>query len=77
MMFEEIEVRLNQTPAGGRAMDLQELEALYTSGCARVLELEADAMRSKRQLKMLRDELRHVRAAIEFLQQAQAADDVG
>jgi hypothetical protein len=74
-MLENIETRLQQARSGGPAMDLQELEALYTSGCAKVLELEADAMRSRRRLKKLRDELRHIRAAIEFLQEEQAASD--
>jgi hypothetical protein len=74
-MLEKIEAQLEQARSGERAMDLPELEALYTSGCAEVLELEADAMRIKRRVKELRDQLRHVRTAIEFLQEEQAAGD--
>ena len=72
-MLDKIEARLEEARSGERPMDLQELEALYTSGCAEILKLEADAMRSKRRLKELRDELRHIRTAIEFLQEEQAA----
>jgi hypothetical protein len=35
--------------AAGRAVTLRALEELYTTGCARVLELEADAVRLQRQ----------------------------
>ena len=73
-MLENIEARLEEARSGARPMDLQELETLYTSGCAKILELEADAMRSKRRLKELRDQLRHVRTAIEFLQEEQSAE---
>ena len=72
-MLDKIEARLEEARSGEQPMDLQELEALYTSGCAKILELEADALRSKRRLKELRDELRHIRTAIEFLQEEQAA----
>jgi hypothetical protein len=73
-MLENIEARLEEARSGERPMDLQELETLYTSGCAKILELEADAMRSRRRLKELRDQLRHVRTAIEFLQEEQSAE---
>ena len=61
--------------AGAELQDaeLQELEDLYTTGCAEVLELEADSMRIRRRLQDLRDQLRHIRTAIEFLQEEQAA----
>ena len=73
-MLEKIEARLEQARSGERPIELQELEDLYTSGCAAVLELEADSMRIKRRLHELRDELRHIRTAIEFLQEERAAD---
>ena len=71
-MLDKIEARLEEARSGVRPIELEELEALYTSGCAEILELEADLMRSKRRLKELRDQLRHVRTAIEFLQEEQA-----
>jgi hypothetical protein len=74
-MLEEIETRLEQARSGERPIELQELEALYTSGCAEILELEADSMRIRRRLHELRDQLRHVRTAIEFLQEEQAAGE--
>lgn len=74
-MLENIEARLEAARSGERPMDLQELETLYTSGCAEILELEAEAMRSRRRLNELRGQLRHVRTAIEFLQEEQSAGD--
>jgi hypothetical protein len=74
-MLEKIETRLEEARAGERPIELPELEALYTSGCAEILELEADGIRIKRRLQDLRDQLRHVRTAIEFLQEEQAAAD--
>jgi hypothetical protein len=74
-MLEKIEMRLEEARSGERPIELQELEALYTSGCAEILELEADAMRTKRRLNDLRERLRHIRTAIEFLQEEQAARD--
>lgn len=74
-MLEEIETRLEQARSGERPIELEELEALYTSGCAEILELEADSMRIRRRLHELRDQLRHVRTAIEFLQEEQAAGE--
>jgi hypothetical protein len=71
-MLENIETRLEEARSGGPPLDLQELESLYTSGCAEMLELEADRLRIKRQLTELRERLRHIRTAIEFLQQEQA-----
>jgi len=52
-----------------RGIELDELEQAYTSGCAEVLELEADAVRTRRRLNELREQLRHVRTAIEWMQQ--------
>jgi hypothetical protein len=72
-MLERIESRLEEARAGERPLELQELEDLYTTGCAEVLELEADSMRTRRRLQDLRDQLRHIRTAIEFLQEEQAA----
>ena len=72
-MLEKFETRLEEARAGERPFELQELEALYTSGCAEILELEADSIRIKRRLQDLRDQLRHIRTAIEFLQEDQAA----
>jgi hypothetical protein len=74
-MLEKIETRLEEARSGGRPLGLHELEALYTSGCAEVLELEADSLRIKRELAELRERLRHIRTAIEFLQQEHAAGD--
>jgi hypothetical protein len=74
-MLEKLETRLEEARSSGRPVDLQELEALYTSGCAEVLELEAESLRTRRQFKELRERLRHIRTAIEFLQQDQGAGD--
>jgi hypothetical protein len=73
-MLERIESRLEEARSGERPIELQELEDLYTTGCAEVLELEADSMRIRRRLQDLRDQLRHIRTAIEFLQEEQAAN---
>ena len=75
LMLEKIETRLEEARTGERPIELRELEALYTSGCAEILELEADDIRIKRRLQDLRDQLRHIRTAIEFLQEEQAAGD--
>ena len=72
-MLERIESRLEEARSGARPIELQELEDLYTTGCAEVLELEADSMRIRRRLQDLRDQLRHIRTAIEFLQEERAA----
>jgi hypothetical protein len=72
-MLNKIESRLEEARSGERPIELEELEALYTSACAEILELEAEAMRSKRRLKDLREQLRHVRTAIEFLQEEDQA----
>jgi hypothetical protein len=74
-MLDKLETRLEEARSGERPIDLEELEALYTSGCAEILELEADSMRIRRRLHELRDQLRHVRTAIEFLQEEQAAGE--
>jgi chromosome segregation ATPase len=75
MMLEKIETRLEEARSGERPIELKELEALYTSGCAEILELEADGLRIKRRLTELREQLRHLRTAIEFLQEEQSAGD--
>jgi hypothetical protein len=74
-MRDKLESRLEEARSGARLMDLSELEALYTSGCAEILELEADAMRIGRRVKELREQLRHVRTAIEWLQEQEAAGE--
>ena len=61
--------RLLSGIGSGRQMELEELEQAYTSGCAEVLELEADALRTRRRLNELREQLRHVRTAIEWMQE--------
>ena len=72
-MLDEIETRLEAARSGESPMALEDLERIYTTGCAEILELEADAMRIKRRVSELREQLRHVRTAIEFLQEQQAA----
>ena len=76
-MLDEIEMRLEAARSGDSPMALEELERIYTTGCAEVLELEADSVRIKRRVAELREQLRHVRTAIEFLQEQQAADGDG
>jgi hypothetical protein len=61
-LVNELEALLREARAGGRPIALGELEELYTSGCAEILQLEAEAAR-------LRRELRHVRTAIEWMQE--------
>ncbi len=75
-VLERIEARLEAARSADRPIDLAELEDLYTTGCAEVLELEAQAARMARQLRDLREQLRHVRTAIEWLQEERAAGDV-
>jgi hypothetical protein len=72
-MLNEIEELLDAAGSGGRPLELSELERLYTTGCAEVLELEADAMRIERRVTELREQLRHVRTAIEWLQEQEGA----
>jgi hypothetical protein len=74
-VLDELEKRLQEARTGGPPLGLEELEALYTNGCAAVLELEAENLRTQRRLSELRDRLRHIRTAIEFLQDEQAARD--
>jgi hypothetical protein len=71
-MLDELERRLEEARTGGRPLGLEELETLYTSGCATVLELEAENLRTQRRLNELRNRLRHIRTAIEFLQEQDA-----
>jgi hypothetical protein len=72
-MREEVETRLEQARSGERPIPLAELESLYTSGCAEILELEAGVLRTKRRIAELRAQLRHVRTAIEWLQEDEPA----
>jgi hypothetical protein len=72
-MLEELEARLREARSREGSIDLRELEQLYTSGCAEVLELEASSVRIRRRVAELREELRHVRAAIDWLQEEEAA----
>ena len=74
-MLDDLEKRLEEARTGGRPLGLEELETLYTNGCAAVLELEAESLRTQRRLSELRNRLRHIRTAIEFLQEEQAGDD--
>ncbi len=74
-MLNEIDARLEAARVRGRPLELHELEHIYTKGCADVLLLEADAVRITRRLKELRDQLRHVRTAIEWLQENQDVRD--
>jgi hypothetical protein len=76
-MLEEIDTRLDAARSGARPLKLAGLELIYTTGCAEILELEADAVRIERRVKELRDQLRHVRTAIEWLQEQAAAADTG
>ena len=71
-MLNEIDARLDAAGSGGPPLELSELEHIYTTGCAEVLELEADAIRIERRLTELRQQLRHVRTAIEWLQEQKA-----
>ena len=72
-MLDELDTRLEEARSGERPIDVQELERLYTSGCAKVLELEADSLRITRRVSELREQLRHVRTAIDWLHEQQAA----
>jgi hypothetical protein len=72
-MLDELETRLEEARSGERPIALRELEQLYTTGCAEVLELEADTVRITRRVAELREQLRHVRTAIDWLQEHEAA----
>ena len=72
-MLDELEARITAARSGDRPIDLRELEDLYTMGCAEVLELEADSVRISRRVAELREQLRHVRTAIDWLQEERAA----
>lgn len=81
-MLEELQTRLANSSQ--EPLSLPELEDLYTTGCAQVLELEAEAMRIGRQrasiderLMALREDLRHVRTAIEWLREQPDASGLG
>jgi hypothetical protein len=72
-MLDELEARIAEARSGARPLNLDELEQLYTTGCAEVLELEADSVRIARRVAELREQLRHVRTAIDWLQEERAA----
>ena len=72
LMLDELEARIAEARSGERPIDLRELEELYTTGCAQVLELEADSIRIARRVANLREQLRHVRTAIDWLQEERA-----
>jgi hypothetical protein len=72
----ELETLLSEVESGLR-VGLPELERAYTSGCAEILELEADAIRTNRRLNELRDQLRHIRTAIEWLQEERGGSSAG
>lgn len=72
-MLEDIETRLEEARSGKRPTELRELEELYTGGCGEVLDLEADVLRIERRVRDLREQLRHVRTTIEWLQEEEAA----
>jgi hypothetical protein len=74
-MLDELERRIEEARNGGRPLGLEELETLYTGGCAAVLELEAESLRTQRRLGELRSRLRYIRTAIEFLQEERAGGD--
>jgi hypothetical protein len=67
---DELERILSEVRSG-RTVELTELEQAYTSGCAEVLELEADSVRVRRRLDELHEQLRHIRTAIEWLQEVE------
>ena len=71
-MLDELEARIAEARTGERPIDLRELEQLYTTGCAQVLELEADSVRISRRVAELREELRHMRTAIDWMQEEEA-----
>jgi hypothetical protein len=71
-MLEDLERRIEEARSGARNIDLGELEQLYTTGCAEILELEARSARIARRVSELREELRHVRTAIDWLQEEEA-----
>jgi hypothetical protein len=73
VMLDELEARIAEARSGDRPIDLRELEQLYTTGCAQVLELEADSIRITRRVADMREQLRHVRTAIDWLQEERAA----
>jgi hypothetical protein len=73
LMLDELEARIAEARSGDRPIDLRELEQLYTTGCAQVLELEADSIRITRRVADMREQLRHVRTAIDWLQEERAA----
>jgi hypothetical protein len=75
-MLDELESKLEEARSGERSLDIRELERLYTSGCAEVLELEADSVRIARRVADLREQLRHVRTAIDWLHEQESAGEV-
>jgi hypothetical protein len=73
-MLDELQTRLEEARSGERPLDVAELEQLYTTGCAEVLELEARSARIARQVDGLREQLRHLRTAIDWLHEEADGD---
>jgi hypothetical protein len=105
-LLERVDTLLRQARNGHRDVSLSALEDVYTTGCAAVLELEAESIRLGRRsltaletagnggaadhpdladlaessrtvdqtLTQLRSDLRHVRTAIEWMQEQGAGE---
>ena len=105
-LLERLDTLLRQARSGHRNVSLSELEEVYTTGCAAVLELEAEVIRLGRRsrtaleaagnggaadhpdladlaessrtveqtLIQLRSDLRHIRTAIEWMQEQHAGE---
>jgi len=76
-MLDDLEARIREARSDAPAIELRELEQLYTAGCAEVLALEADSARISRRVAELREQLRHVRTAIDWMREQEAADGEG
>ena len=82
-ILDELQSRLEAARSARASIPLTELEDLYTSGCAQVLELEAQALRAGGReevgprIEQLRGELRHVRTAIEWMREEAAEAATG
>ena len=83
-MRAELHSRMEAVRSRHGAIPLEQLEELYTTGCAEILELEAQALRLgrsrasiDRRLAELREDLRHVRTAIEWLREQAEAESAG
>jgi len=83
-MREELHSRLEAVRSREGSIPLDQLEELYTTGCAEILELEAQALRLGRsrasidlRIAELREDLRHVRTATEWLREQAEARSAG